>query len=150
MIAAGVTVWGEMSDDTSCTFCRIIVGTEPAHIVYEDANAVAFLDRAPAAEGHTLVVPRVHSRTLLDIDLSNAEDLMNSTTLVARLIQQTFHPDGLTMLQTNERAGWQSVFHVHLHLIPRWSGDGLVLPHEPMRAETQTLAATRLKFVLAG
>jgi len=138
-----------MSDVTSCTFCRIIDGTEPAHVVYEDTNAVAFLDREPATEGHTLVVPRVHSRNLFEIELLDAEELMKSTTLVARLIRRALNPDGLTMLQTNESAGWQSVFHVHLHLIPRWNGDGLVLPHKPNRADAETLDAARLKFVFA-
>ncbi len=135
-----------MSDDTSCSFCRIIDWTEPAHIVYEDANTVAFLDREPAAEGHTLVVPRVHARTLLDIDPANAGELMTSATCVARLIQRVLNPDGLTMLQTNEPAGWQSAFHVHLHLIPRWNGDGLVLPGAPKRADRETLATTLHKF----
>lgn len=71
---------------------------------------------------------------------------MKSATFVARLLDRVLHPDGLTMLQTNEAAGWQSVLHVHLHLIPRWNGDGLVLPHTPMRTDPGTLVATRLKF----
>ena len=138
-----------MSTDAPCSFCRIVSGLEPAHVVYEDASAVAFLDREPAARGHTLVIPRSHSRTLLDIDPLNAGALMTSVTYVARLLDRALHPDGLTTLQTNERAGGQSAFHLHVHLIPRWTNDGLSLPRVTKRADPQTLSATRAAILAA-
>jgi histidine triad (HIT) family protein len=138
-----------MSADPSCAFCRILRGSEPAHIVYEDADSIAFLDREPASEGHSLVVPRVHARTLLDIDPSNAGALMTSATLVARMINRAFHPDGMTLVQTNERAGGQTVFHVHLHLVPRWNGDKRIEPWRVERADANNLAATRLRMLAA-
>jgi histidine triad (HIT) family protein len=136
-----------MTFDPTCTFCNIVRGSEPAHVVYEDEDSMAFLDFAPASEGHTLVIPRDHARTLLDISPASAGALLRSATHVARVIDQTFHPDGMTLVQTNERAGGQTVFHVHLHLVPRWKGDDLFRPWRTERIPTETLAATRLKMI---
>jgi histidine triad (HIT) family protein len=116
--------------DEECVFCRILDGSLPAEIKYEDANSIAFPPLVPAAEGHTLVVPRLHARTLLDIAPASAGALMIAATNVARMIDKELHPDGMTMFQTNEVAGWQSVFHVHLHIVPRWENDHLVKPWE--------------------
>ena len=138
---------GTVRDDQSCSFCRIVNGSLHSYVVREDEHAVAFLDRAPAAPGHTLVVPRVHARTLLDIDPSAAGELMKRAIAVSHLLQRALRSDGLTMLQTVEPAGWQSVFHVHLHLIPRWNSDGLVLPWETTRADDDALAKMQLKIV---
>ena len=117
-----------MSLESNCVFCQIVDGSESAHIVYQDSSAIAFFPLAPVTEGHTLVVPRVHARTLFDIDPTSAGALMIAATKVARMLQRALQPEGMTMLQTNERAGWQSVFHVHLHLVPRWASDKLVQP----------------------
>ena len=130
------------STDTICTFCRIVRGEEPAHIVYEDVASIAFLDREPASGGHTLVVPRVHSRNLFDITVYDAGELMASATRVARLLNATLRPDGMTLFQTNEPAGWQTAMHTHLHLVPRWSDDHLAQPWRPLRASEQDLSAT--------
>jgi histidine triad (HIT) family protein len=119
-----------MSFDSECVFCRIVDGSTPADIVYEDADSIAFPPREPAAAGHTLVVPRLHARTLLDIGPASAGALMIAATTVARMIDRELHPDGMTMFQTNETAGWQSVFHVHLHIVPRWENDHLIKPWE--------------------
>ena len=140
-------ILGDMSDDSPCSFCRIVRGSEPAHIIYEDADSIAFLDREPAAEGHTLLVPRLHARTLLDITPASAGALMIAATLVARMIDLAFHPDGMTMVQTNEHAGGQTIFHVHLHLVPRWAGDNLVAPWRAERADSRVLATTRSRFL---
>ncbi|MGB8198044.1 MAG: HIT family protein [Acidimicrobiales bacterium] len=139
-----------MSFDPTCPFCDIARGAGPAHVVYEDEHSMAFLDIAPAAEGHTLVIPRTHARTLLDIAPASAATLMSGATQVARLIDRTFHPDGMTMVQANERAGGQTVFHVHLHLVPRWNGDPLFRPWIATRAPTELLSATHARMVAAG
>jgi histidine triad (HIT) family protein len=122
-----------MSSETDCVFCQIVAGSMPANITYEDADTIAFPPLVPAAEGHTLVVPRLHARTLLDIAPASAGALMIAATLVARIIDRDFHPDGMTMFQTNEPAGWQSVFHVHLHIVPRWENDDLIKPWEVVK-----------------
>ncbi len=138
-----------MSADSSCPFCRIVHGEEPRHIVYEDSNSVAFLDIHPSAVGHTLVVPRDHARNLFDINLESAAALMVSATSVARLLKKSLHADGLTMLQTNEEAGWQSVFHIHLHLVPRWDGDNLSEPWRKQTVDSQTLDDIRRRILEA-
>jgi histidine triad (HIT) family protein len=139
-----------MSSDPSCPFCRIVLGADAAHVVYQDVDSIAFLDRSPAARGHTLVVPRDHARNLFDIEPSSAGTLLSSAVQVARLIQRSLRPDGLTMLQANERAGGQTVFHVHLHLVPRWNGDDLITPWRVEKADDSVLASTRLTMLAAG
>jgi histidine triad (HIT) family protein len=136
-----------MSVDSYCSFCRIVGGFEPAHIVYEDADSIAFLDREPAAEGHTLVVPRLHARTLLDIAPTSAGALMTCRKACGALLDRTLHPDGMTMVQTNEHAGGQTVFHVHLHIVPRWEDDNLITPWKAERADDDVLTATRAKML---
>ena len=138
-----------MSTDPTCPFCRIVRGDEPALLIYDDATSIAFLDRDPAAEGHTLVVPRMHSRNLFDVEPASADALFSSAVRVARLLNSALHPDGLTMIQTNEPAGWQSVFHFHLHLVPRWKGDNLVQPWHAGRTPSDALVATRSRILHA-
>lgn len=113
-----------------CVFCAIADGTEPAVVVHEDETTLAFMDAAPATEGHVLVVPRRHASDLLDVDLDEAAAVMQTTVRVARRIDEAFRPDGLTLFQANRPAGWQDVFHLHVHVVPRWEGDGLVRPWE--------------------
>jgi histidine triad (HIT) family protein len=117
-----------MGDPEACVFCAIIDGRAPAHVVHSDERTIAFLDINPATSGHTLVVPRVHARTLLDLDLADATAMMAAARSVAVVLDRTLRPEGLTLFQANEPAGWQTVFHVHLHVLPRWSDDGLVPP----------------------
>ena len=136
-----------MSIESSCVFCRIVNGTEPAKIVYEDLDSIAFFPLAPAAEGHTLVVPRMHARTLFDITPTSAGALFIAAAHVARMLNRALHPDGLTMLQTNEHAGWQSVFHVHLHLVPRWENDVLQEPWKVEQPDGRDLDTLRLKLI---
>jgi len=119
----------------------------PAHIVYEDADSIAFPPRAPAADGHLLVVPRLHARTLLDIAPASAGALMIAATEVARMIDREFHPDGMTMFQTNEPAGWQSVFHVHLHIVPRWENDHLIKPWNVDLADVRDRDTISSRFI---
>ena len=139
-----------VSDQSSCVFCRIVDGLAPAHIVYEDTDSIAFFPIVPAAEGHTLVVPRVHARTLFDITAASAAALFVSSTHVARMLRKALHPDGMTMFQTNEHAGWQSVFHVHIHLVPRWEGDDLSEPWREDRPKGRDLDSLKLRIISNG
>ncbi len=129
----------------TCVFCGIVRGDLPAHPVHEDDATLAFLDINPAAEGHTLVVPKQHADDLFDIDADAAAAVMRTVRLVARRIDERLAPDGLTLVQTNRPAGWQDVFHLHVHLVPRWDGDGLARPWVPRPGrsdELETVAAT--------
>lgn len=116
------------SPASDCPFCAIVAGTAPAHRLYEDGHTLAFLDRAPLTRGHALVIPKQHARTLLDITPVTAGHLMAIARDLAERASDTLQPDGFTLIQANEPAGWQSVFHVHVHVIPRWLDDGVAAP----------------------
>lgn len=109
-----------------CLFCAVVRHELPAYVVLEDELSVAFLDTAPAARGHTLVVPRTHAEDLWDVDEQTAGAVMATAHRVAALLRARLRPDGLTLRQNNGAASGQRVAHLHLHLVPRWHGDGTV------------------------
>jgi histidine triad (HIT) family protein len=113
-------------DVPSCLFCRLANGDLRAHVVHADESCVAFLDNAPAARGHTLVVPRRHVTDLWSADPETAAALGRACSIVARRIREKLRPDGLTMRQNTGAASGQNVFHLHVHLVPRWHGDGTI------------------------
>jgi histidine triad (HIT) family protein len=131
---------------SECVFCQIVAGVCPARVVFRDEHAVAFLDRGSAARGHTLVVPRVHVRTLVEAPREVAGWVFAAASDVARLLTERLAPDGLTVVQSNERAGWQDVFHLHVHLVPRWEGDHLTRPWSPVRADSHALDAVHAEL----
>lgn len=112
--------------DYNCIFCAIAAKRAPAAMIYESADALAFLDIHPVMEGHTLVIPKKHFRNLFDLDDESGKAVMHASRIVARALRAAFNADGLTVLQSNERAGGQAVFHYHAHLAPRFIGDGLM------------------------
>lgn len=110
-----------------CIFCAIVEGKVPAEVVFEDEETLAFMDIYPASPGHTLVVPKKHVPNIYSLDDETGAAVMRTTVRVARAVRAALQPDGVSLLQTNEPAGGQSVFHFHIHVIPRWHGDGLHL-----------------------
>ncbi len=110
-----------------CIFCRIVAGEIPAARVYEDALTVAFMDIGQINPGHVLVATKRHAATLLDITPEEAAAVMQTAQRVASAVQATFDPPGLTLLQANGREGDQTVFHFHLHVVPRHGNDGIAL-----------------------
>lgn len=108
-------------------FTRILAGDIPAAIVYRDERAFAFMDAGQLNPGHVLVAPCHPYPTLLDMDQDMAADLMRLAWRVARAVQDAFHPEGLTLLQANRPAGWQTVAHAHIHVLPRYENDGVGL-----------------------
>lgn len=133
---------GQTAPVTDCIFCRIIAGDAPAYVVAEDERTLAFLDRGQATEGHTLVVPRTHTSDIWATSEEDVAGVMLMAKRVAHLLDQHLAPDGLNLTQSNRLAGWQDVFHFHLHVIPRWTGDGLVPPWRPTHPSDKQLAAT--------
>ncbi len=109
-----------------CVFCRIVAGELPVRVVHEDDAAIAFLDTAPAAKGHTLVVPRAHAVQIWDADEEALADVARTVHRVALRLRERLSPDGLTLRQNNGAASGQKVDHVHVHLVPRWHGDGTI------------------------
>lgn len=136
-----------MSDPEDCVFCAIVEGRGPAHIVRADDRTIAFLDINPATLGHVLVVPRAHARTLLDLDPVDATAMMAAAQSVALMLDRSLRPEGLTLFQANEPAGWQTVFHVHLHVLPRWADDGLVPPWTVTPGDEAELAAVARRIL---
>jgi histidine triad (HIT) family protein len=124
-------------------FCAIVAGTHPAPIVYQDRATIAFLDNTAVRPGHTLVVPRAHAADLWDVAPDDWAAVARTVHLVARRIEQVLAPDGLTLFQANRDAGWQDVFHLHVHLVPRARGDHLHRPWTATPVPPATLAATR-------
>lgn len=127
---------------SDCIFCKIVAGEAPAHRVDEDEHTVAFLDINPATRGHALVVPRRHSADLLDI---SDEELTHTALAARRLaarIEETLRPDGFNLLNACRPAAWQTVFHYHVHVIPRYADDPLKLPWIPRGAPADEIEAT--------
>ena len=126
--------------DPQNVFARILRGEIPAHRVYEDADTLAFMDAMPQGPGHTLVIPKAPARGLLDAEPASLAALMASVQRVARAVQAAFAADGLTVFQFNEAAGGQTVFHLHVHVVPRFDGVPLAR-HEGGMADPAVLAA---------
>jgi histidine triad (HIT) family protein len=107
-----------------CVFCKIRDGQIPSFKIYEDERTLTFMDIHPLNSGHCLVVTKTHAATIHDADVEDLKAAIAAAKKVAAAIQRAFKPDGLNMLQANGGAAFQSVPHYHLHLIPRWNGDG--------------------------
>jgi len=112
----------------NCIFCRIIDGSIPSCCVYEDDDFKAIMDISPAVKGHVLVLPKKHCADLLSIDESVAEKALKVASKIACAQKKAFNCDGINLLQNSGEAAWQSVFHLHIHLIPRFKDDGICVP----------------------
>ena len=135
--------------DPDNIFGKILRGEIPAAKVYEDAHTLAFMDVMPQGPGHTLVIPKQGSRGLLDADPQLLAALIASVQKVARAVKAAFDADGLSVFQYNEPAGGQTVFHLHVHIVPRHEGVPLKR-HEGGMADTEVLAehAARIRAAL--
>ena len=128
------------SYDPDNVFAKILRGELPAYKVYEDDRAFAFLDIMPRAPGHTLIIPKRPARNILDVDPLDLAHVMAVTQKIARAAMTVFGADGITVQQFNEPAGGQVVFHMHVHILPRWDGFPL-RPHTGEMAKGEVLAA---------
>ncbi len=113
--------------DTDCLFCKIIVGEIPCFKLFEDTETLAFMDINPANEGHALVIPKEHARDVHSVSDRAITSTVITAKKVAAAINKTLNPDGLNLLQCNGPAAAQSVFHFHMHVLPRREGDELKL-----------------------
>lgn len=128
-----------MSYDPGNVFAKILRGEIACHKVLEDAHTLAFMDVMPQADGHTLVIPKTPARNLLDADPAALGPLMASVHKVARAVRKAFAADGILIQQFNEPAAGQTVFHLHVHILPRLAGVAL-RPHSGQMADHQLLA----------
>lgn len=121
----------------SCIFCRIVAGEIQAEIVAREPAATAFLDVQPLADGHVLVVPRAHVATIEDMDAADADALFRMVHRLAGPTRAAVRADGSTIGVNNGDATGQTIPHVHVHIVPRWSGDGAGSVHTIFKAGTR-------------
>jgi histidine triad (HIT) family protein len=124
-----------------CLFCGIVAGTVPAQIVDSDEHTVAFMDINPATRGHALVVPRNHAADLIEISEDDLVYTMVAARRLAKRMEDALEPDGFNLINACRPAAWQTVFHFHVHVIPRYDDDPLKLPWIPRGSDSETIAA---------
>ena len=134
--------------DPNNVFAKILRGEMPAHRIYEDEETFAFMDIMPRGDGHCLVIPKVPSRNILDIDPDSLAAVYRTAQKLSRAVVKAFSADGVTIQQFNEPAGGQVVFHTHVHVIPRFEGVSLK-PHTGQMADQGALAADAEKIKAA-
>jgi histidine triad (HIT) family protein len=127
--------------DPECIFCRILTGDLPATVVDEDQRTIAFMDIAPATRGHALVIPRVHTPDLLSVDTEDLQAVAVAARRLAARARERLRADGINLLNSCGAAAWQTVFHFHVHVIPRYSDDPLRLPWTPAPGDAGEIAA---------
>ena len=129
---------------TDCVFCKIVAGQIPSTRVFEDEHTLAFMDIGHVNPGHTLVAVKKHAANVFELDETQAEAVARAIVKISRALKKTFEPEGLSVYQANGKAAGQTVFHYHVHLLPRHAGDGmeLVWPvKNPPRATLEEYAA---------
>lgn len=124
-----------------CIFCKIVAGELPAEIIDEDERTVAFMDINPANRGHALVIPRRHTRDLLEIEPDELRATILAAQRLARRVKERLGADGVNLLNSCGRAAWQTVYHFHIHVIPRFEDDPLRLPWSPKPGDQDEIAA---------
>lgn len=130
-----------MAPDPDCIFCKIVAGEIPATKVDEDERTIAFMDISPATRGHALVIPREHARDIHEIDPEDLAAVARTAQRVAKRAKANLNADGVNLLQSSGEHAWQTVFHLHVHVIPRYAGDPLKLPWIPGQGDADDIAA---------
>lgn len=133
------------SDD--CIFCKIVAAELPARIVRRDERTIAFMDIAPATYGHVLVIPRNHSRDLLEIPSEDLAAVALAAQQVAVRAQERLGAQGINLINSCGAAAWQTVFHFHMHVIPRYADDPLKLPWIPAQGDPDEIAAAAAQIL---
>jgi histidine triad (HIT) family protein len=127
--------------DPECIFCKIVAGELPATIVDEDERTIAFMDIAPATRGHALVIPRSHAPDILSVDSEDLSAVAGAAQRLTARAKERLRADGVNLLNSCGAAAWQTVFHFHVHVIPRYDGDPLRLPWVPAPGDAAEIAA---------
>lgn len=136
--------------DPQCIFCRIVAGELPATVIAQDARTIAMMDIAPASRGHALVVPRAHARDLLAIGPDDLAACAAMAQEIAGRAMRRLGADAVNLLNSCGADAWQTVFHFHIHVIPRYKGDPLRLPWTPAPGEPAEIAAAGAALRDAG
>jgi histidine triad (HIT) family protein len=137
-------------EGSDCLFCRIVAGEVPAQIVDSDEHTVAFMDINPATRGHALVVPRTHVTDLFEVPDDDLARTMLAARRLVRRMKAALQPDGFNILNSCGAAAWQTIFHFHLHVVPRYEDDPLKLPWVPTEGDPDEIAAVADEIRSAG
>jgi histidine triad (HIT) family protein len=124
-----------------CIFCKIVAGELPAMIIDEDEQTLAFMDIAPATKGHALVIPKRHAMDLWEIEPDQLAAVSVAAQRIALRLRDRLSVDGVNLINSCRREAWQTVFHFHMHVIPRYAGDPLQLPWHPSAGDVDEIAA---------
>ncbi|MCC6378313.1 MAG: HIT family protein [Burkholderiales bacterium] len=137
---------------STCVFCRLVAGELPSAFVHRDERVVAFMDAGQVNDGHVIVATARHAATIYDIDDDEAAAAFRLAARLARTVRREFGAEGVTILQANEPAGFQTVAHFHLHVLPRHAGDGVGLEWPAKRPPFERLVelAGRVRSALAA
>src|SRR5580692_7719364 len=127
--------------EPDCIFCKIVAGELPGKIIDEDERTIAFMDINPATRGHALVIPRRHARDLLEIEPEDLQAVAVAAARLARRMSERLGATGVNLLNSCGAAAWQTVFHFHVHVIPRYEGDPLRLPWTPAPGDADEIEA---------
>ena len=127
--------------DPDCIFCKIVAGELPSRVVDEDERTIAFMDIAPATRGHALVIPRAHSADLLSVQHEDLCAVAAAAQRLAARAKQRLGADGVNLINSCGAAAWQTVFHFHVHVIPRYEDDPLRLPWVPAAGDEREIEA---------
>ncbi len=132
--------------DPDCLFCGIVAGSIPSETIDANERTVSFMDINPATAGHALVVPRVHSKDLLEIGTEDLTATMLTAQRLAERMKEVLGADGVNLINACGPAAWQTVFHFHIHVVPRYEDDPLKLPWIPEPGDSDEIAATAAKL----
>ena len=132
--------------DPDCLFCKIAAGEIPAQKVDEDEHTIAFMDIAPWTRGHALVIPREHARNLYEIGDDDLAHTMLAAKRLALRMKERLGCDGINLINSCEAAAWQTVFHLHVHVIPRYHDDPMRLPVRPQKGDPDEIAGVAEKL----
>jgi histidine triad (HIT) family protein len=132
--------------EAECLFCGIVAGATPSQTIDSDERTVAFMDINPATPGHALVVPRQHSADLLEISPEDLTATVLAAQRLARHMKKVLEADGINLINACGAAAWQTVFHFHIHVVPRYEDDPLKLPWVPEAGDPDEIAAVAAKL----
>ena len=127
--------------DPDCLFCKIVAGELPSQVIAEDNQTIAFMDVAPATRGHLLVIPREHSANLWEIDPGDLAATARAAQGLATRVRDRLGAGGVNLINACGQLAWQTVFHFHIHVVPRYEGDPLKLPWIPAPGDPEAIAA---------
>jgi histidine triad (HIT) family protein len=128
--------------EEGCIFCAIAAGEAPAFVVDSDERTISFMDINPATRGHLLVIPRAHSKDLLDVPEEDLAACVATAKRLAARVSERLHADGVNLLNACGSMAWQTVFHFHVHVIPRYRDDPLRLPWKPAPGDMAAIEST--------